>query len=143
MVITCELIAGPSGGVWVLRLGAPVLYRPGPFFDVPRAISVLRTMVGPVLQEFSAEDKPFWLTETGWATNDTLWRAVPAKEDSQAACYAEMCDSVVSSGLIDKIFFYEFRDDSHFRPKFGLLHSDMSPKPAYQIYRNFVRGHGE
>jgi hypothetical protein len=84
--------------------------------------------------------KPFWLTETGW-------ESARATDDRQAQYYGGLLDDWFTGrkgrDWIAKVFFYELQDplpaDGF---TWGVLHSDGSPKPAYDAYRGFVASRG-
>lgn len=81
--------------------------------------------------------RPVWLTECGMPTqNDTASMSVD-REDEQAKRVARIHIISFAYG-VDKIFWYNMRSleaDPHYAEHhFGLLHSDLSPKPAYLAY---------
>ena len=41
---------------------------------------------------------------------------------------------------LDKIFFYELRDDPNIEDKWGILRSDNSPKKAFYSYQAHIAG---
>jgi hypothetical protein len=41
----------------------------------------------------------------------------------------------------DKVFFYELVDDPTIAEKWGILHADLTPKPAYDTYRRYIASH--
>jgi glycosyl hydrolase family 39 (putative alpha-L-iduronidase) len=102
-------------------------------------------LVVPSLKEVLASTgwlgrKPVWLTETGWESDQVT-------DDRQAQYYAGFLDDWLTGrkgrDWIDKIFFYELQDPPPADGlSWGILRSDGSPKPAYEVYREFVAGHG-
>jgi len=80
--------------------------------------------------------KPMWLTEIGIATfpgidGATEWWA--------AALLLRFYLTAWSSGLVEKSFWYDFRDDGadprEEQQNFGILRRDWTPKLAYDAYR--------
>ena len=81
--------------------------------------------------------KPMWITEIGYATHNgpggsSNWWA--------AAALMRIYLTVWSSGLVEKTFWYDFRDDGddpeYNEHHFGIIHRDWTPKPMiYDGYR--------
>lgn len=95
----------------------------------PLIPSVLR-----VLKEEGVDNKPFWITETGWPTDEV-------GEEVQSKYYLEFLQSMRIKLYINKIFFYEIIDDPRPEiPKFGIIYSDYTPKKAYYTYKDFIAG---
>ncbi len=95
--------------------------------------------VREVLESAGAEDKPFWLTETGWASDRV-------GEARQASHYTGLLDRWFTArpgqDWIAKVFFYELVDDPAAGvPKWGVLDPASGEKPAYAAYRDFIRAH--
>ncbi len=90
--------------------------------------------VKDVIDESGFSSAPFWLTETGWDTE--LFT-----EEVQGERYLEFLQEMKIRKYPDKIFFYQIIDDitPEIRP-WGILRSDVSEKPAYGIYRDFISG---
>lgn len=87
--------------------------------------------------------KPFWCTETGWPTSSGGEnRRDIVSEQEQARLYVDLLKQIHKHNWIDKVFFYELRDDSTYGvAKWGILKSDLSEKPAYHAYRNHIVNH--
>lgn len=86
-----------------------------------------------------AWDRPVWLTETGWVTSRL-------DETRQARHYQGFLDEWLAGdperSWLEKVFFYELVDDRHPHiPKYGILRFSGRPKPAYQVYRDFIAAH--
>ncbi len=79
--------------------------------------------------------KPLWVTEVGAPTN-----LVSLEE--QAAFLVRDAVLALSTG-VEKFFWYELADDhmdaNDREANFGILFSDLSPKPAYAAYANLTR----
>jgi hypothetical protein len=77
-------------------------------------------------------DKPVWLTEVGWNTDDV-------SESDQALYYHQLLWGVHERAWLEKVFPYEMKDDpSPGVPPWGIIRADYSPKPAYDKYRDFI-----
>jgi hypothetical protein len=75
--------------------------------------------------------KELWLTETAWRTDQV-------SEAAQAAYYKQVLEGVDKYGWLDKVFFYEPVDDPTIAAKYGILHSDLTPKLAYYTYQRHI-----
>jgi hypothetical protein len=103
---------------------------------------VLRRLGGPVppwnwptvrqvMQWTGTEDKPLWLTETGWNTADI-------SEEAQATYYEQVLDGVDAYEWLDKVFFYQLVDEPDSPDQWGILRVDLSPKLAYEAYQRHL-----
>jgi hypothetical protein len=82
--------------------------------------------VREILAETGAADKPLWLTETGWNTADV-------SEAQQASYIDQVLEGFPSYGIAT-VFVYQRADEAH--PVWhGVLHQDLTPKPAYLVYQ--------
>ncbi|RME02473.1 MAG: hypothetical protein D6812_06235 [Deltaproteobacteria bacterium] len=95
-----------------------------------------------VLERNGVADKPFWLTETGWPTDDPEAGETP---EQQAENYEAFLTEMLYDSRklrIDRVFFYEIIDDPTPEvPKWGILHADRTEKPAYGVYQRFIAEH--
>jgi hypothetical protein len=82
--------------------------------------------VREIMAETGAAGKPLWLTETGWNTADV-------SEDQQASYIDQVLEGFPSYG-IGKVFVYQLADEAH-PVWYGVLHQDLTPKPAYLVYQ--------
>jgi hypothetical protein len=90
--------------------------------------------VQSIIEETGHGSKPFWITETGWNTHEF-------SENVQAERYLEMLQEQREKRYPDKIFFYEIIDDpAPGVDPWGILRSDRSEKPAYNVYKDFIAG---
>ena len=108
------------------------------FGDEPQLWDASPPSVREVLEEGGWQG-PFYLTETGWASDQV-------GEQRQADYYRGFLEEWLSGrpdrDWIDKVFFYELRDDpSQGIPKWGVLRADRGPKPAFAAYRDFIAAH--
>ncbi len=90
--------------------------------------------VKEIIDESGFSSVPFWITETGWDTE--LF-----SEEEQGDRYLEFLQEMEKRNYPDKIFFYQIIDDATpgIRP-WGILKSDFSKKPAYDIYTDYISG---
>ncbi len=87
-----------------------------------------------VLQEEGVSDKPFWITETGWDTDEV-------GENIQSDYYLEFLQRRENRPYINKIFFYQIIDDSvPGNPKFGIIANNYLAKKAFNTYKKFIAG---
>lgn len=103
-----------SLGVWV------------PIWDRPLVTSIIETT--------GNGDKPLWLTETGWHTDEV-------SESQQALYYEQVLAGVEEHDWLDKVFFYELKDDPNIPEKWGILRSDSSPKEAFFTVQSSTTSH--
>jgi hypothetical protein len=105
------------------------------FGNNPGLWNVIAPSVREVLKAAGARDKPFWLTETGWESDDV-------GETRQGDHYRGLLGDWLAGGTRDwvkKVFFYELQDNSDF--SWGVLRPDGSLKPAYGAFRGFIAEH--
>ncbi|WP_168735711.1 sugar-binding protein [Cohnella fermenti] len=89
--------------------------------------------------------KPIWVTEIGWPTNESLSRGV---SERMSGVYAVQAYTLaLSSGLADKVFWYDFKNDdkpsTSLEGHFGLVRGDheaapWSAKENYAAYRTLA-----
>lgn len=109
------------------------------FGNVPELWDSVAPSVREVLEE-AGWSGPFWLTETGWATDRV-------SEARQASNYTGLLGDWFAGrpgrDWVDKVFFYEIKDApaSFDVPLWGILRVDFSPKPAWAAYRDFIAAH--
>lgn len=118
---------------------------------------VLRHMVGPqtwlmwmkervgvkgqrpmreVLTQVGLGNKPLWLTEVGWKTDDV-------SEAEQASYYDQLLESLPEPELLEKVFLYQLNDeparDGNPPVRWGIMHEDLTPKPAYHKVQKYLK----
>jgi len=94
-----------------------------------------------VLEDTGAWGKAVWFTEVGWPTADGT-HVDEVTEQEQADLYVELLDEVRQRPWINKIFFYELKDDPTAGiPKWGILYDSLGEKLAYGAYRDYVSAH--
>ena len=85
--------------------------------------------------------KPLWLTEIGWPTHAGDQRS--STEQKQAAMIVRMYIQAIASDCVDKIFWYDYRNDGtderYNEHNFGIIRQDFSPKPAYAAFGTMTR----
>lgn len=101
----------------------------------PQYWDLVSPSVIEVLREAGAEDKPFWLTETGWASDEV-------GEEVQSRNLVELLRDWFGRpggpSWVRKVFLYELVDDGREGiARYGLLRPDRSPKMAYRGVSTF------
>jgi hypothetical protein len=78
---------------------------------------------------------PLWITEVGYPTHEGEKGSTPMR---QAQMLVRTYLQSIASGVVEKVFWYDYRDDgedpSYNEHNFGILHRDLSPKPAYAAF---------
>lgn len=112
--------------------------RPGQWDVVPPSVREL-------LDHHGFLGHPFWLTETGFGSRRHSVNG-PISESWQASQVAGLLRGWLGGdprrSWIDKIFLYEIQDGPGAVLRFGLLHPDGSPKPAYHELARLLRPAG-
>lgn len=84
------------------------------------------------------DNRPVWITEMGWST-----QLGNVSERTQAKLLARSYLAAVASGACQNVSWYNFRndgDDPYYNEhNFGVLHTDLSPKPAYRALGTLCR----
>lgn len=84
--------------------------------------------------------KPIWITEMGWPTNVG---GNGSSEAKQSAMIARTYMQALASGVVQKVFWYNFRNDgidmSYNEHNFGIIRQDHSPKPACIAFRTMTQ----
>ncbi len=74
-------------------------------------------------------DKPIWLTEFGWKSNEV-------GEAAQGANIVDLLTRLSARPRFEAAFIYELQDGDNFPDKWGMFHSDGSSKPVVQYLQN-------
>ena len=77
-------------------------------------------------------NKPIWITESGWASDNI-------GEQAQANYLTEMLAGMASRPWWKKFFWYQIWEGPTDRA--GLLRQDETPKPAWYAYRDYTAAH--
>jgi len=94
----------------------------------------IRTARG-IMSITGTSDKPLWLTETGWRTDEVT-------QTQQADYYEQVLDGLTANPtLLDEVFFYEMADDPRFPNQWGIVQADLTPKEAYFRYQDYITAH--
>jgi polysaccharide biosynthesis protein PslG len=114
----------------------------GSKYEIARIAGVRKLMV-----QHGDGHLKIWFTEFGWSTSannaaTALWyRGV--SEQKQAQYLVRMLNLVRDHyPYVSRVFWYDERDRTGSDPwndHFGLLHTNLSPKPAYSALRNWTR----
>jgi polysaccharide biosynthesis protein PslG len=89
--------------------------------------------VRKVIQRAGQANKPFWLTETGYRSDER-------GAARQARDLRELLEGLERRSWIDRVFIYEVADDPNWNQKWGILEANANPKPAFYALRDFVAG---
>lgn len=104
----------------------------------------------PVLDRYQKRFKVFnsnkevWITECGYSsiTDSTLVLSKNDAERIQAEILAPFFLTCFAYG-INKVFWYNLRsfegDDNNKEDHFGLMHNDLTPKPAFYAYKTLIQ----
>lgn len=88
-----------------------------------------------VLEDLGIDDRPVWLTETGWHTSNKD----DVSESDQALYYHQLLWGMLERDWLHKVFFYEMADDPNPDvPNWGIIRADLSAKEAYYRYADFI-----
>ncbi len=145
LVCAPELAGTPGTFQWNVWMDS-VLSKAGSYIDrvtvhdykdtPAESFQKLDYYVPRMLKKYDMSDVEVWLTEIGWASDRV-------GEQVQDENYAELVRWVACSTYITKVFPYELKDDpTPGIPKWGLVRSDNSRKPAFYTYQHFVRNAG-
>jgi len=109
-----------------------------PFGARPELWDVVQPSLREVL-ELVGWTGPVWLTESGWASDQV-------GEEQQAAFVAGLLREWLAEESerkwLEAIFVYELEDGGEAGfPRFGLLRSDGTAKPAFRAYADFIAAH--
>lgn len=84
------------------------------------------------------DNRPVWITEMGWST-----QIGNVSERAQAQLLARCYLAAAASGACQNVSWYNFRndgDDPYYNEhNFGVLYSDLRPKPAYRALATVCR----
>ncbi|MCK6512915.1 PKD domain-containing protein [Myxococcota bacterium] len=84
------------------------------------------------VQAQGAAQKPIWITEIGWKTDEI-------SEAAQATEYTKMLDTMLGRAWWKRVFPYELRDDPNIPDKWGIVRADGQRKPAWTAYRDLIK----
>ncbi len=124
-----------------------VAFHPYTMPDDPEKEGLLERKIKDILERMKNgkdADKLVWITELGWPSNKWLDpnsdRGVTP--DQQAEYLVKALKICLSYPQIKKIFWYGFRDiginPADTECHYGLLQNDLTPKPAYYAYKDFI-----
>jgi hypothetical protein len=110
-----------------------------PFGTRPQFWNIVTPSVREVLKAANSQDKPFWLTETGWRGSGSF-------EVLQANYVGGFLDDWYSGRTgrdwVTRTFFYELQDSAGTPDlTWGLIRADRTEKPGFAAYRNFISEH--
>lgn len=115
-------------------------------YCAPELLPIKIEKIRKLMDEYHWE-KPVWITECGYSTYDEKnvsksAEGVNQKEQEQANRIPRLYLIAFSYG-VNKVFTYSLRsrEGNPYEPEdhFGILHSDLSPKPAYYAYNTLTK----
>ena len=83
------------------------------------------------LKACGVADKPLWITEIGWKSNN-------GAAQQQADYYSSFFDGLASRDWISKVFFYELNDVTGFPDQWGIVDANFVAKPAYPVIQAHI-----
>ena len=84
----------------------------------------------------NGDDKPFWITELGTPSK------LIGSEEKQAEYLRKVYTQIIKHPKVEKIFWYNFRNTAvgdEFEDAFGITNNDLTPKAAYQTFKNLSK----
>jgi hypothetical protein len=120
--------------------------------DTPAVGAVWRLtatpMVRAVMKQYGDAKKQIWITELGWSSGPDSkgnpWD-IPVSPQTQARFLREAVELVRTRyPYVGPIIWYRDVDGptKSYQDGFGLMHPDLSPKPALHAFESAVRGRG-
>ena len=115
-------------------------------YDLPEKFPEKYHKIRALMDEYGWH-KPVWITECGMPTHDEkfpkgLLTNSIKKEEEQACRIARMHVIAFAYG-IDKVYTYKFRasEKDKYNPEehYGILHADLSSKPAFYAYKTMTQ----
>ena len=105
-----------------------------------------------LMAKYGDKEKPVWITEIGWPTNERKpgfdpqkgdkWEYDTGVDEACAACYLSRALGIAFAEGVETFIHYELRDREHKRYNreayFGLCRNDFTPKPAFCAYAAFM-----
>jgi hypothetical protein len=113
--------------------------------DDPRSWMMELEQLHQRLGQLGRPDLPLWVTEYGTPTTKVASGYGPATSDAQQANRLRLAYALASRfDWIENLTWYQYRDadtgTSDPEDNFGLIHTDLTPKPAYTAFREVVAG---
>jgi GH35 family endo-1,4-beta-xylanase len=120
---------------------------PDPSWYTDRLEAILRLMT-----RFGDEDKPIWITETGYGTATALEENSPyVDEETQAKAVSLIYETCSAYPQVERVFWWSLRDyhsntsatNRAMEAHYGLLHANFALKPAYLAYARLTGSGGD
>ena len=96
----------------------------------------------------NGDTSPIWITESGWTTvencSNCSWQPeLPTTEEEQADYLDQVFELIGTWDYLDAYVYYTLTDKRNTDPSrwqdyFGLFRSDLSPKPAADVFRKMM-----
>jgi hypothetical protein len=99
--------------------------------------------VSRVMKRYGDENKPIWITETGFGSVEAPAHDSPyLSEDAQAESLRLIYETTAAYPQVKRVFWWSLREYYHdtsstnteMEAHFGLLRASFAPKPAYLAY---------
>ncbi|UCD29772.1 MAG: PKD domain-containing protein, partial [Planctomycetota bacterium] len=107
------------------------------FGDNPSLWNTVHPSVKEVLEYTGWFGKPFWLTETGWRSDEV---GETTQGDYLQSLLNDWFSGQPNRAWMYKLFWYQIWEGAD-GEKWGLLYADETRKPSWYAYRDFVIGH--
>ena len=108
--------------------------------DPNRVISYLNEVRSVIDGTKKTKGKPIWLTETGWATKSSSKCWLESVDDNtQAKRSLSLLSLIEGQNWIQKVFFYELRDDGNAGCIWGMIRPDGSEKPWFGELKAYLK----
>lgn len=114
-----------------------------PFTHPLETVDTLRQRMYPIHQimtQYNDSQSQLWVTEYTASTNPDHPGGL--SEEQQAAWLLTSFHTLLNEHLATKVFWYNFRDvivdDDPFFAYVGLVHNDLTPKPAFYTFFNLI-----
>ena len=115
-------------------------------YDLPELFPEKFQKIRNLMDEYNWQ-KPVWITECGMTTNDEKFPkgmfVNRIEKEEEQACRIPRMHLIAFAYGIDKVYTYKFRakEKDKFNPEdnYGIIHADLSPKPAYNAYKTMTQ----
>ena len=108
--------------------------------DPNRIISHMQSVRSIIEGTKKTKGKSIWLTETGWSTQSPSKCGLGSVDDNtQASRSKSLLSLIEDKNWIEKIFFYELRDDENVGCRWGMIRPDGSEKPWFGELKAYLK----
>lgn len=115
-------------------------------YDYPENLPIKFQRIAKTMFE-DRWQRPVWLTECGYSTFAEpalkFWAKDSLRKEQEQACWIPRTYLISFAYGVDKVYTYSLRarekDLKKSEDNFGILHADLSPKPAYYAYKTMTK----